>query len=320
MKPISPTWLGLTLFTLGNLIGCAEPNQRISPLPNSREFCVDGRADRLLHYLDEPGAAGRLDALPIVFVAGLGGGTFSWDLVVEPLRSHRLIRVDLLGHGRSSKPFNFDYSMASQAAAVRQLIDSLHLDSYVLVGASYGGGVALELALAECERSPSRLRGLVLIGAAGLDFPPPPTIRLARDPLLNWWTEHITDAKALARILLAGSFYRDDRIPAPLLDAMTTPLRPRGTRRALRQAAIEMFDELEGRKSEPQRYAAISCPALLIWGDHDRTVPRKVMQRLSKTIPHATSQTIADCGHSPHEECPEKLLTCLGGFVAGLPR
>jgi 4,5:9,10-diseco-3-hydroxy-5,9,17-trioxoandrosta-1(10),2-diene-4-oate hydrolase len=186
----------------------------------------------------------------------------------------------------------------------------------VLVGASYGGGVALELARDECSRSSSRLRGLVLIDAAGLYFPPPPRIRYARSPLLRWWTEEISDAKAVARILVDGSFHRPERVSERLIADVAWPLRLPGTRRAIRQAAIEMFDELESRKADACRYAGISCPTLLIWGEHDRTVPRDVMTRLNQMIANSRCEILSDCGHTPHEECPEQLAPILRDFVA----
>lgn len=289
---------------------------------SSRTFAVDGRQDRLLHYVDTGG-----DGPVVIFLHGLGGNCKVWQPFIRNSgccgdksgRRFRAICIDLLGHGHSSKPGNFDYSMSAQAVALGQLIDTLGVCKLVAVGASYGGGVAAELARNEFLRRPgARMMGLVLIAGAGLYFPPPPRIRYARNPLLRWWLENCGTARLVARILLEGSFYKPERVPAQLIDDIAAPLRMPGARRAIRLAALEMFDELSARREDEARYSSVHCATLLVWGEHDGTVPRDVLLRLKNTIPNARSEIVPDCGHTPHEECPDKLNELLRGFLSGL--
>jgi pimeloyl-ACP methyl ester carboxylesterase len=74
-------------------------------------------------------------------------------------RGHRVICVDLLGHGRSDRPEDLRlYSMPLFARQVSKLIDHLKLDSAVVGGTSLGANVALELA----TREPRKVRGLFI--------------------------------------------------------------------------------------------------------------------------------------------------------------
>jgi pimeloyl-ACP methyl ester carboxylesterase len=96
-----------------------------------------------LRYLDLPGQ----DA-PIVFLHGLGCAS-SADfphLVIEPeLNGHRFLLVDLLGHGYSDRPMDFDYTLESHAATVAKLLDHLSLKQCIVFGHSMGGSIAVTM-------------------------------------------------------------------------------------------------------------------------------------------------------------------------------
>lgn len=287
------------------------------------DFAVDQRRDRILRFYDHAG-----DEPTLLFLHGLGGNSKVWIPFVRDDgcrafstngRRRRAIRVDLLGHGDSSKPGNFDYSMTAQANAIRQLLDELQVTRIIPIGASYGGGVAAELAR-EVTLHPAhqQIEGLVLIAGAALYFPPPSRIRYARNPFLRWWLENCGTARLVARILLEGSFYKTERVPPQLIEDIAAPLRMPGARRAIRLAALEMFDELAARQSDTARFSCLRCPTLLVWGEHDGTVPRDVMTRLGTTIPNARCTVVPDCGHTPHEECPHQLEEILRNFFAQL--
>lgn len=85
----------------------------------------------------------------LVFLHGLGDASsaFYGALEAPSLSPLEIVLVDLLGHGGSDKPSNFDYRPASHAAVLFQALRGLSLDPPVhLVGYSLGGAVAVELA------------------------------------------------------------------------------------------------------------------------------------------------------------------------------
>src|SRR5205807_2419853 len=92
----------------------------------------------------------------------------------------RVVALDLLGFGSSDKPAH-GYTNAAYAHLVVALMDSLHLPDAVLVGHSMGGEIAAEVAIA----FPTRVRGLVLMAAAGLGTREPLLFRVGRWPVVG---------------------------------------------------------------------------------------------------------------------------------------
>lgn len=85
--------------------------------------------------------------VPILLVHGIGSTAAAWQPVAAELvvRGHRVITVDLPGHGASSKERG-DYSLGALASLLRDLLNRLDVSRAVLVGHSLGGGVALQFA------------------------------------------------------------------------------------------------------------------------------------------------------------------------------
>ena len=94
---------------------------------------------------------------PVVFLAGLGGTTRYWERRVAPLSaSHRLLLIDLLGFGRSPKPWA-TYSVERHVAELHRVLDGR--DNLTLVGHSFGAIAATAYA----ARYPEAVARLALI-------------------------------------------------------------------------------------------------------------------------------------------------------------
>ena len=111
---------------------------------------------------------------PVVFIHGLGSsGYMEWRFTLEPAAErHRVYAPDLPGYGRTEKP-RARYTIPYFARFVERYIEDRGLRSVVLVGASLGGRIALELALDQ----PRLVRKLVLVNTLGLGRP---QIRMAQ--------------------------------------------------------------------------------------------------------------------------------------------
>jgi pimeloyl-ACP methyl ester carboxylesterase len=98
---------------------------------------------------------------PVLLIHGLGSSGADWAFQAPALAArHRVIAPDLRGCGASA-PLPRQYSIADYADDLRRLLDRLALDTTDVVGFSFGGAVALELAL----RDPARVRRLVKINS-----------------------------------------------------------------------------------------------------------------------------------------------------------
>ena len=103
---------------------------------------------------------GPQDAPVLLLIHGNASSARSWDELVPMLtRSHRVIRIDLLGYGRSAKPADRSYALPDQARRAGTAMDRLGVERVIVAGQSSGGAAATALA----EQRPDLVAALVLI-------------------------------------------------------------------------------------------------------------------------------------------------------------
>ena len=100
----------------------------------------------------------------LLLLHGIAGSSRTWRDVI-PLLTDRftVIAPDLMGHGLSEKPVG-DYSLGAFASGLRDLLEVLDVDRASVVGQSFGGGVAMQLAY----QHPELCDRLVLVDSGGL--------------------------------------------------------------------------------------------------------------------------------------------------------
>ncbi|MCA1813562.1 MAG: alpha/beta hydrolase [Halobacteriales archaeon] len=100
----------------------------------------------------------------LLLLHGFGGSAAQWELILRAFSGrHRVIALDLRGHGRSEKPRS-EYTMAEMVRDVQEAAQALDLpEKFVLWGHSFGGAIACEYALLH----PERVEELVLSSATG---------------------------------------------------------------------------------------------------------------------------------------------------------
>ena len=113
---------------------------------------------------------------PVLFIHGLGSsGYMEWRFNLEPTATrHRVYAPDLPGYGRTGKP-KVRYTIGYFARFIERYMENRGLGSAVIIGASLGGRVALELAL----EKPHLAKRLVLVNALGLGRPRPQMAQMA---------------------------------------------------------------------------------------------------------------------------------------------
>lgn len=100
----------------------------------------------------------------VVFLHSLGGRHTQWNAQIEHLRpDRRAIAVNYLGHGESDGARDGDYTLVAVARALERVVEELDPDRVVLVGHSFGAGVAAEYA----RMHPEQVAGLLLVDPIG---------------------------------------------------------------------------------------------------------------------------------------------------------
>jgi len=110
-----------------------------------------------------------------------------------------------------------------------------------------------------------------------------------------------------------SAWHDPSRLTPEIWAGYTKPLQARDWDRALWE-----FTLASRPTGLPERLDQIQMPTLVITGDDDRIVPTEQSVRLAGELPNAELVVIPNCGHVPHEECPQEFLQAVRRFVSKL--
>jgi pimeloyl-ACP methyl ester carboxylesterase len=253
---------------------------------------------------------------PVLLLHGFGASTYTWRHITPELaRTHRVIAVDFKGFGQSDKPFDERYSVLDQAELIAQLIEDKDLRDLTIVGHSFGGGVALRLALEANTRLGGRIARLVLLDSIAYQQQIPVFFRLLEVPLVSQVGVRMVPAEMQTRVALQIAYHDDSKIDAEEVEIYAAPLKTAAGKHAIVQSARQIVPK--DIDTLPERFKTITLPTLILWCDHDRIVPLDVGIKLRRTLPNSTLRLVEGCGHMPQEEQPAATLALLKGFIGG---
>lgn len=242
---------------------------------------------------------------PILFAHGLGGKIEDNDLIFPFLADrYRVISVDQPGSGWSDKPEHIPYTVDWLADFLLDFATRYGLDTFHLAGGSQGG----LLTLLCCEKAPERIRRAVVYSPSGV------------------WAPNPVAAAAL-RALPPGAVRPFMRVTSLFWNSPVRPDYWSGRARAL-----EFVDEAAqqpgfGRhvfgcaasvfaEDFRPRFARITTPLLILWGEHDFGMPVSQGRELSALIPHAEFATIPEAGHNVLSERPRLCASKIKKFLS----
>jgi 3-oxoadipate enol-lactonase len=229
------------------------------------------------------------DGPPLLFISGTGGDLRSKPNVFDgPLaRGFDLLAFDQRGLGQSDKP-DAAYSMAGYADDAAELMDQIGWDQALVVGVSFGGMVAQELAL----RHPHKVRRLVLActspgGAGGASYP-------------FHQIDHM-DRLERSRLLIPISDTRRDDAWAKAHPELYEQILAMGAADPFADEpghAMGARRQLEARAAHDtwERLPDITCPTMIAAGRYDGIALPAAQERMAGRIPGARLQFF-DGGH-----------------------
>jgi pimeloyl-ACP methyl ester carboxylesterase len=248
---------------------------------------------------------------PIVLIHALGLNLTEWEHITVPLaRYTRVLGLDLPGCGHSAKP-RVPYRLAHMNEAVLGLLDHAQVPQAVLLGHSFGGRIAMELALSHRPR----VSGLVLMSSAGL----------CRYP--QWM--HWVGPRLLAANLVAPALV----VLVPFLIEQIFSRRTPRTQRFVRQ----VLDRYDPRLA--WEFAHYACPLLpdlvsdlgprvrqldlpvqVLWGEDDHLLSLRSVQPALNRMPQVRVRTLPRCGHMANIEQPEEVVATTLQFLGEVAR
>ena len=246
------------------------------------------------------------DGYPVVLVHGLAASLYDWANLMPALAEagFRAYALDLLGHGESRKPDEPEnYNAENLYGHFARWVKELSLaDPPLLVGHSLGGYISLRYALEDA----GGIAGLVLVDPFYSPDQLMPALRfLNRRPDLG---EKALRYAPLWLIHLAVHF--------DLIDAITFP---KETRRQIavdyKRASPHVLYIPRSLLDLTYKVQEIPQPALVIWGEKDRTLEPSSFSRLLDLMPNASGYPLSDCGHQPHISRPSDVSQIILEFM-----
>lgn len=254
---------------------------------------------------------GPRDARSLLFVHGYSQSHLSWRKQLRsPLADEfHLVAMDLRGHGDSEKPREGYGDGENWAGDVRTVVEGLDLESFVLVGWSYGSLVALDYL---ANVGTSRVAGVNVISTVagiGTDrtngWLRTEYLELFPDLVSTDVETSISTLQRFVELCFEGELPAEDRYL--LLGASATvPPYVRDGMRDRTVSHVEFFERL-------------SVPVLLTHGTHDGVVSMAASREAHRRLPDSTLSEFPDSGHAPLWKSPERYNQELRGFVADLP-
>ncbi len=249
---------------------------------------------------------GPRDGSPIVLLHCFTCAIDWWDGMMPRLaRGHRVVAVDLLGHGGSEKP-DTGYTIENQANLVAQALSRLGVLNAEVVGHSLGGAVAVALA----EQSPELVNRVVIIdtrsssadeGDLGL------IASLAFAPVIGealWRTKPDFAVRRGLEVAFAPGFDVPDAFVEDV-DRMTF---------SAYDDSPKDFDDYSGERSLAERVGATGKPVLVMMGAEEQIVddPRAALAAYGAV--GAKTELIEGAGHSPNVELPVQTAAMVLAF------
>jgi len=237
---------------------------------------------------------------PLVLQHGYFGGAEVWQTQINYFKSRfDVIAPNLAGFGDSADLIAPD-SIEESAQQVFDLLDSLGIKQFYLLGHSMGGMVVQQMAAMQNDR----VKKLVCYGTGPVGLLPDrfETLDQSRQGLA-------TDGLEATAKRIAATWFTDGE------NAQGFPVCENVGKKATMQAALASLTAWE-KWNGSSALALISCPTLVLWGDRDQSYPWQQPQSLWHGIPDSYLAVMPGCAHNAHMEKPALFNMIVDDFLS----
>ena len=243
---------------------------------------------------------------PVVFLHGSGPGVTAWanwNKIFPIMKDqYRLIAPDMAGFGFTERVPGMTYNMNVWVQQTIDLFDALKLEKANLVGNSFGGALALSMAI----KYPERVNKLVLMGSMGVSFP----ITYGLDQVWGYQPSEANMEELLELFTYDHSFATKELIKS----RYESSIQP-----GFQESFSSLFPEprqkgVESMAGNQAYIRNIPHEALIIHGREDRVIPLETSLKLLQLIDRAQLHVFSHCGHWTQIEHTEEFTELLLGF------
>ncbi|AWL11370.1 2-succinyl-6-hydroxy-2,4-cyclohexadiene-1-carboxylate synthase [Saliniradius amylolyticus] len=254
---------------------------------------------------------GRPDGPVVVLLHSSLSSARQWQALISELQGHwRILNLDLLGYGQAPAPHDKErpFSLAQEVQRIEGILADYEVESFTLVGHSFGGAVALKLAYELGDR----VESMALFEPVAFH-------------LLN------PDSEGLTEVLsISGQMTQADNFQAAqqFVDYWNgkgyfaaLPERLQAGMAAQVPKVRQDFEGLIGEGYTLTDYRALTLPCLLMAGEQSRRSSRAVAKALSHTLPDCRF-TFTPGGHMApisHSEAVNKHILCFLDSISSHP-
>ena len=259
---------------------------------------------------------GDLKNKTLLFLHGFGESKETWRFLVPKLsQNYHVLLLDLKGFGQSPKVEDHAYSVYDQAREVASFIKKKKLQNVTVVGRSFGGGVALVLALMQEDKLMAQsINRLILINSMSYKQGLPSMLETLNQPLIGFLGIHMLSNDYMAEEAYKFAFYNNDLIPKDSLEyasyCLSMPLAKYVYLETSKQLIPDDIEKIQ------KRYKEIDLPTLILWGKEDVSIRVHNAYKLKRDLKNSKLIIFPEVGHMPNEEVPEKVLVEILKFMA----
>lgn len=242
----------------------------------------------------------------VVFLHGSGPGVTAWanwNKLFPILKDDfRMLAPDMVGFGFTERPDPAVYNMNVWVQQTIDFFDAMKIEKANLVGNSFGGALALSVAI----KYPERVNKLVLMGSMGVTFP----ITYGLDRVWGYTPSFENMEELLEIFTYDHSFATKELIETRYQSSMQP---------GFQEAFSSMFpeprqDKVEAMAGNQNYIRNIPHETLIVHGREDRVIPIETSLKLIELIDNAELHVFGHCGHWTQIEKTEEFANLIGSF------
>lgn len=242
----------------------------------------------------------------VVLLHGSGPGVTAWanwNKLFPLLKDDfRVLAPDMVGFGFTERPEGIAYTMNDWVRQTVDFFDAMKIERAHLVGNSFGGALALAMAI----KHPDRVGKLVLMGSMGVSFP----LTYGLDRVWGY-TPSIANMEELLEIFTYDHSFATDALVKTRYESSMQP--------GFQESFSQMFPAprqqgVEGMAANEHYIRGIPHETLIVHGREDRVIPLETSLKLIEMIDNAQLHVFGKCGHWTQIEHTEEFATLISNF------